>query len=163
MKFFSLKSIIPLLAVLSLVFLISSISVLAVTGKIKHPESLLLGEWQEVEWTYNKTNHVRSNVNKEVKLNDELKDDLSNGLYIHQSEKWSFTDKASLSLEKKDNPNIKVKWRLKGRGHILKLHYPNQQTEYYQIRTLTDKELVLHFENDVHARGIVEIVLKKIN
>lgn len=130
----------------------------AFTGKLKHPENLLRGEWKEVSWTYDKVDGQQQSAQQ---LSDEVRDDISRGMFIHASETWIFTDESTLLLRKKHAADQHIKWRLKGRGHILKLHYPNQQTEYYQIRKLNANTLELHFETDTHARGIVKILLQK--
>ena len=128
-------------------------------GNLKHPEQLLKGTWKEVSWTYDK---VDGEVGHSITLSEEVKDQISQDLFIHASETWLFEDHSEMILRKRNMQDKHLKWRLKGRGHILKLHYPNEKKEYYQIRTLTNDKLVIHFENDTHARGIVKIVLKKI-
>lgn len=128
-------------------------------GNLKHPEQLLKGTWKEVSWTYDK---VDGEVGHSITLSEEVKDQISQDLFIHASETWLFEDNSEMILRKRNMQDKHIKWRLKGRGHILKLHYPNEKKEYYQIRKLTSDKLVIHFENDTHARGIVKIVLKKI-
>lgn len=135
----------------------------AFTGKLKHPESLITGTWKEVAWKYDKIDNLTDSTADIPKiLDEELKESISQGLHIHQSETWIFDKNSRLKLEKKDRQPIDLNWRMKGRGHILKLHYNNESKEFYQIRKLTKDEMVLHFENDTHARGIVQIVLKKV-
>jgi hypothetical protein len=51
---------------------------------------------------------------------------------------------------------------MKDRGRILMLQNPDGTREVYSVESLKKNELVLHFETDVHARGIVKITLKKI-
>lgn len=153
------------IASLSLVVVLISAIILAfVQGNLKHPDSLISGRWKEVSWQYNKLDNSDDPHVSETKIpmSDELKTSISEGLHIHQSEIWTFNENSSLILEKPNEKATKLNWKLKGRGHILKIHRSNQQNEFYQIRKLSKDKMVLHFENDLHARGIVQIVLKKI-
>lgn len=135
----------------------------AFTGNLKHPESLITGTWEEVAWKYDKIDNTSDSIVDIPKiLDEELKESISQGLHIHQSETWTFDENSNLKLEKKNRKPIQLNWRMKGRGHILKLHYNNESKEFYQIRKLTKDEMILHFENDTHARGIVQIILKKV-
>ncbi len=134
----------------------------AFTGNLKHPEKLITGTWKEVSWKYDKLDKNDSTLDFPVVLNDEIKESISQGLHFHQSETWIFDKNSNLRLEKKNQETVDLNWRMKGRGHILKLHYDNQDKEFYQIRKITNDEMILHFENDTHARGIVQIILKKV-
>jgi len=143
--------------------LIITLIVTASTGQLKHPEELITGTWKEVSWQYaKKDNNKDSTIDVPKVLDEQMKESISDGLHIHQSETWTFDKNTSLKLEKKNQNPTLLNWRMKGRGHILKLHYANESKEYYQIRELTKDKLVLNFENDTHARGIVEIVLVKV-
>lgn len=147
----------------SILVLIFFVLFSAFTGDLKHPESLITGTWKEVAWKYDKIDHLSdSTIDIPKVLDDELKESISQGLHIHQSETWTFDKNSNLKLEQKNRQPIHLNWRLKGRGHILKLHYNKESKEFYQIRKLTKNEMILHFENDTHARGIVQIVLKKV-
>ena len=135
-------------------------AVFAFSSGLKHPEKAILGEWKEVSWTYErigKGNH-KSGI---IDLETSVKQEISKDLIIHESEKWRFSPNAKLTLLKKTQAPHRIKWRLKGRGHVLKLTYANNLTEYYNIHELTDRKMVLHFENEVHARSIVKIVFRR--
>lgn len=131
----------------------------------EHPEQLLLGKWKEVEWHYDKVDRGAkgsSFVQKGI-IADRVKSEISGELFIHQAEEWSFQPGGYLVLKKENEEPLELKWYLKGRGHILKLRHPGNLLEFYQIRKLTQKELVLNFENDLHARGIIEIRFERIS
>lgn len=152
---------------ISLIFvgiLVTIITFTTITGESKPPEQLIQGTWKEVAWRYDKHDKLDGNSKEHtIHINDELKENISEGLHIRQSETWIFKDNAQLTLiKKKENP-ISLRWRMKGRGHILALNYGNQNKEYYQIQKLTKDEMILHFENDTHTRGIVQIIFKKVN
>lgn len=143
---------------LTVILLVSMVSSLFIFGKLKHPEKAILGTWKEVSWNYEL---VDSSKNELSDLDTSLEHDIFKDLIIHKSENWNFNPNSKLVLQKENQDPVNLKWKLKGRGHILKLSYAGKTMEYYQIKELTDKRMVLHFENDVHARGIVKIVFEK--
>lgn len=130
---------------------------------LNHPEKEILGTWKEVEWHYDKVDKLKgsSSVQKD-NLKYELKNQISQNLIIHESEKWIIKPDGHLELVKKNGELENVKWRLKGRGHILKLIHENGDLEFYHIHRISKDRLVLHFENDNHARGIVKIVFERL-
>jgi hypothetical protein len=151
-----LKLYVPFLIVFSSV-LFSFLSLSRIASK---PEKLLIGKWKEVEWMYEKSD--KNQASNKIELSDEIKNIISKDLVIHCSETWEFKNEAVLLLTKKGEKKHAIKWKLKGRGHILKLRHSNEIKEYYQIKELTEDRLVIHFENDIHTRGIVRIEFKKI-
>ena len=144
-----------------LLLLSGLLSSLFLNGKLKHPEKAILGTWKEVYWKYELVDSQKKGKKDPREPDTSLTHDIFSKLMIHKSENWSFSNNSGLTLQKENKKPVKVKWRLKGRGHILKLTYAGDTMEYYQIKELTDKKMVLHFENDVHARGIVKIVFIK--
>ena len=153
-----MKNIRKILIGLALIFMAGFLTSLFVFGKLKHPEKAILGSWEEVSWKYELVDSAKSDYkNADVSLEH----DIFRERIIHKSESWNFSKNSGLTLEKENQKPVRVKWKLKGRGHILKLIYDGETMEYYQIQELTDKRMVLHFENDVHARGIVKIVFAR--
>lgn len=134
-----------------------------IIGDLNHPEKEIIGTWKEVEWHYDKVDRLKgSSAVQKDNLQNELKNQISENLIIHKSEKWIIKSNGELELIKKNGDLEKVKWRLKGRGHILKLIHENGQLEFYHIHKMSTNKLILHFENDNHARGIVKIIFEKI-
>lgn len=149
------------LSLLGVLCLVIAISVIG--GQLNHPEKMIKGTWKEVAWRYDKHDNIKGRSKEhKIILNDELKESIAQGLHIRQAETWVFDEKAKLTLLKSEETPVKLNWRMKGRGHILALNYNNTNKEYYQIQKLTKDEMVLYFENDAHARGIIQIVFKKI-
>lgn len=148
---------------LLLISFVVVIIVAVARGALEHPERELVGVWKEVEWTYEKVDRSRgsSAVQKDI-LRDRLKNQITEDLIIHKSETWEFKKNGDLILKKSKMDDVTLKWYMKGRGHILKMKHNSGALEFYQIRSISDDELVLHFENDNHARGIVKIVFKRI-
>lgn len=125
-----------------------------------YPETAIIGEWKEVSWVYD-----RNNVGEKVKqvIEQEERIDIANHLVIHEFENWTFRKNYNIKLHERTGKEHHAKWRLKDRGRILTLLNDNGTTEVYSVESLKKNKLVLHFDTDVHARGIVKITLKKIN
>lgn len=125
-----------------------------------YPEKAIMGKWKEVSWVYD-----RNNVGEKVKqeIDEEERIDIANHLVIHEFENWTFRKDYSIKLHERTGKVHQAKWRLKDRGRILTLLNDNGTSEVYSVESLKENELVLHFDTDVHARGIVKITLKKIN
>ena len=127
-----------------------------------HPDNLILGAWKEDSWQYIKANdYTKKDSLSSVFIDEVVKEKISKHLVIHKSEEWVFKKNAALIIRKKGDENIKAKWVLKGRGHILKISYNDNVTELYRIKELKKNELILHFENNMHVRGIIKIHLKR--
>jgi hypothetical protein len=125
-----------------------------------YPETAIIGEWKEVSWVYDR-NNADEKVKKEIGTDERI--DIANHLVIHEFENWTFMKNYRLKLHEQNGKEHLAKWHLKGRGRILTLLNDDGSTEVYSIESLKENELVLHFETDVHARGIVKITLKKLN
>lgn len=134
-----------------------------IVEEFRHPEKELIGNWDEVDWQFDKVDKLKgSSAILKGNLKFDIKNQISNGLIIHEAEQWNFQKGGRLILTKKNKEKEIVEWHLKGRGHILKIKHTSGIIEYYQIYNLNRDNLILHFENDNHARGIIKISLKKI-
>lgn len=125
-----------------------------------YPEAAIVGEWKEVSWVYD-----RNNVGEKVKqvIDTEERIDIADHLVIHEFENWTFQRNYSIKLHERTGKEHQAKWRLKDRGRILTLLNDDGTTEVYSVESLKKDKLILHFDTDVHARGIVKITLKKLN
>jgi sporulation protein YlmC with PRC-barrel domain len=126
------------------------------------PEKTIAGEWEEMEWEYEKVNKVGDSVILNSTNTSNLKELLGKELIIHEAENWIFSENGELVLKEGENSKI-VSWRIKGRGHVLKIKYNNDTIEYYNITKLTDDELVLNFDSNIQARGIAKLTFRKIS
>ena len=124
-----------------------------------YPEVAIVGEWKEISWVYD-----RNNVDEKVKqeINADEREDIANHLVIHEFENWTFRKNYSIKLHERNGKEHEAVWRLKDRGRILTLLNSDGTMEVYSVESLKKNELVLHFDTDVHARGIVKITLRKI-
>ncbi|AWW32090.1 hypothetical protein DN752_19190 [Echinicola strongylocentroti] len=125
------------------------------------PERKLIGKWEEVMWKYEKLDSPEGNVLDSFHINDQLKQEISRELVIHKAETWEVRPDGTILLHKKGEEVDELHWRLKGRGHVLKLFGHGDSLEHYQIQQLTDDTMEIHFNSDLQARGIIKMVFVK--
>lgn len=128
------------------------------------PDNKLLGEWKEVSWEFEKLDETGDQefwgISKSI--TDQLKKEISRELAFHEAETWEFYPDGKISLEGENGKRSSLFWRLKGRGHVLKLFGHADSIEHYQIQKLTADTMEIHFNTDLQARGIVKMTFKKI-
>jgi hypothetical protein len=124
------------------------------------PESIIVGEWKEVAWEYEKVDKTIDSV-KYKHLSEEVKKIAGQNLVIHEAETWQFLPNRRLRLVSDQGEKI-VSWRIKGRGHILQLRYDNHEEEIYNLTQLDENKMVLNFEIDLQARGIAKLTFEKV-
>lgn len=126
----------------------------------KNPEKVIIGEWQELKWEYEKVNKSSNSVNYKI-ISDEVKSLIGQNLIIHKAETWQFLPDRRVLLKTEDGAKI-ANWHIKGRGHILQLKYENSNSiENYNITELNEHELVLNFDMNIQAKGIAKLTFKK--
>ncbi len=126
-----------------------------------NPEELIVGEWQEVSWEYEKPiAPILGDSSKAIA--DDLKNRLAQDMIIHMAESWKFSPDGSVKLIGQGKDTVVVNWKFKGRGHILKLHYEDGLEEYYNVVELNRDELILHFHVEMQAKGIAKITFKRL-
>ena len=128
-------------------------------GACGDPEASLVGCWEEVEWTYERsddpaperwTDGVRSRAYPDRQV------------LHHHAEWWSVGPRGQLQLALSDGSTVRGRWRLKGRGHVLTLRYPRNDTfEVYDIKELDDDELVLQYDMGMEVRGIARLRFRR--
>src|SRR5690606_28493089 len=106
--------------------------------KSDSPEQLIMGRWEEVEWQFERTD-------ADSTKQDHQKKELYENMMIHHAEQWEFRPGKLLTLRQNEHPgDRKLKWLLKGRGHILELKYGNEKVENFQVHKLTRDTLVVY-------------------
>lgn len=141
-------------------FLFSITGFLIMIGASTNPEKVILGEWNEVEWKYEKVDKPQQ-FQSLVGPSENVKEVVGNNRLIHTAEKWCFYPDGTLHLISANSEKI-VKWRIKGRGHILQLKHKDKCIENYNIDVLNNQSLVLNFEADIEVRGIAKLAFNKI-
>lgn len=125
-----------------------------------NPENIIVGEWKELAWEYEKVDKVDSSGFDFT--SDNIKEAVAQHLVIHQAEVWTFLPNGRLKLQSNGEEKV-VTWRIKGRGNILQLKHDNNNTvENYNLTLLDNNSLVLNFEADIQARGIAKLTFEKI-
>lgn len=128
----------------------------------KSPEKTIIGKWQEVSWHYEKVNESdSSSIMSEKLISEYVKRQLGQDLIIHEAETWEFTKDRTLKLSSELHQLKTVDWRMKGRGHILELEYPDHAIEHYDL-SVQGNEMTLQFDIDMQVRGIVKLTFRRI-
>jgi hypothetical protein len=129
----------------------------------KSPDKRIIGKWKEASWVYDKVNHTENGLARpQQEVAEDLRRQIARDLFIHEAETWEFLPDGMLILHKRGGKPVKLNWKLKGRGHILKLHYNNEQTEFYDLSELTADKMTLYIDVEIQAKGIVRITFEKI-
>lgn len=123
------------------------------------PEVLILGDWEEVSWKFEKLDH---NNELDFSINDLQKQEICKNLIIHKAETWQFSPNKRLTFLEDGKVREDLKWSIKGRGHILELKHDNAVVEDYQVVGISDNELVVQFNFDLQVKGIVKMTFKRI-
>lgn len=130
-------------------------------GWMESPEHLILGTWKEHSWEYEKAYSAATlKVMNRDTISESVKDQLGRNLIIHSAETWDFNPDGTLLLQGA-NTMKQVKWKLKGRGHILELEYDDRVIEHYNLTELNESTMVLNFDSDIQVRGIAKLRFNK--
>lgn len=141
--------------------LFAATGMLGVIGYVESPEHVILGTWKEQSWEYEKAYNVATrNVMNRDTISQTVKDQLGRHLIIHSAETWDFNPDGKLLLHGA-NTIKQVKWKLKGRGHILELEYDDNVIEHYNLTELNENTMVLNFDSDIQVRGIAKLTFNK--
>lgn len=132
-----------------------------VLNNVESPEHLIIGSWKEHSWEYEKAYSTATlKVMNRDTISQSVKDQLGRHLMIHSAETWDFHPDGSLELHGADTVK-RVKWRLKGRGHILELEYADRVIEHYNLTELDRNTMVLNFDSDIQVKGIAKLTFNK--
>lgn len=132
--------------------------------RVESPERAIIGTWNERSWQYEKVN-ARSDLKRlqsQDTIAQSVKDQLGKHLVIHSAEVWQFKRNGTLLLHGRDTTK-EVRWKLKGRGHILELEYANKVIEHYNLTELTPSRMALHFDSDIQVKGIAKLTFDNID
>lgn len=126
------------------------------------PEQLILGEWKEMAWEYEKVNWADGDgeATSGKSISAEVKMEAAKNLIIHEAETWSFLPEGKLLLDK-GSVKRQVSWHIKGRANVLELKYENGAVERYDLTEVSNDRLVLNFELDSQIKGIAKLTFEK--
>ena len=127
----------------------------------KNSEKLIAGNWHEASWKYEKVNLAMGSSDI---IQEKIKNEIYQNIIIHEAEQWNFYSDGTLLLSKTktDKGHEKLRWSIKGRGHILELTHEDGRIEDYQIELLTEDLLIIYFNFDIQIRGIVKITFTRL-
>jgi len=146
---------------LSLSFLLTFFTILIMLPSCgNNPEKNILGDWKEQEWDYEKFDGYSPKDFKKIDGVD-LRNYSDRNLIRHEAEIWRFKKNGDLELVSDQNIVTKAKWNLKGRGHILKIKYADGSFELYDIKELSNTELVMNYDIGMEVRGIAKLRFEK--
>lgn len=126
-----------------------------------NPESALVGEWTEVAWH---TEKLPDQDAMESKWIDGIRfpEYAQRRVVRHEAESWVFHPDRTLEIRRHNGDDLEARWRLKGRGHVLTIRYPDTgELEVYDIKELDEERLVLHYDMGMEIRGIARMEFRR--
>lgn len=145
--------------------MVLSVCILGFTWMINarpSPELLILGEWKELAWEYEKTGWADGGreVASDMYISAQVKREAAKNLIIHEAETWTFLPGGRLLLDK-GTTKQEVNWHIKGRANVLELKYEDGASERYNLTEVANDRLVLNFELDAQIKGIAKLIFEK--
>lgn len=127
------------------------------------PEKLIVGQWSE---DYREFEVADEPDNKqEGLLNAEFTDDEVPEIHTQKDDvgsEWHFLDDDEGLIVNYSTLSEPFKYTIKGRGNMLQLVDHNGNLNKYKIRYIDGAEMVLTYKTDAPRRGIVKLVLHRI-
>jgi hypothetical protein len=133
-----------------------------VKSHVSGPEQMIAGTWHELSWEYEKVNTPadKQRLKDGDTIAQSVKDQLGKHLMIHSAETWKFQPDGTLILEGRHAVKI-IRWKLKGRGHILELEHRDHTVEHYNLTALTREKMILNFDSDMQVKGIAKLTFHR--
>lgn len=141
-----------------IVFMVVVTTIITLISFSQSPEKKIVGQWNELSWEYERVNIVGDTNKREI--TDDVKKIIGQHLLIHEAETWKFLPNGKLVLKSGSTERL-VKWKIKGRGHILQLKYDDEVVENYNLTELDNNKMVLNFDSEIQARGIAKLTFEK--
>jgi hypothetical protein len=148
------------------------VSVLAVLGSTlggceAEPERQLAGCWGESSWRYERVSEPGAAMgiwNDGVRLREYP----DRRVARHEAEHWEFHPDGHVDILTRDGGRSRARWRLKGRGHVMTLRFPQRADEQsagfevYRVQELDDERLILHYDVGMQVRGVARIEFRRL-
>lgn len=150
-----------LLAIYITVFALSLMGFGWMINAVPSPEQVILGDWKEVAWEYERVNRRKGEMPAEHLIPETVRAQIGGNLIVHEAETWTFRPDGRLVLSKDGEQQQLADWRIKGRGHILELRYKQGGIAHYNLTELTNDQLVLNFELDTQVKGVAKLTFEK--
>jgi hypothetical protein len=127
------------------------------------PETMVVGRWQEASWRYEKFDGYSPSEEKWID-GIRLPAYPSRRVVRHEAEYWEFRPDHTLIISTRSGQKIRARWRLKGRGHVLTVRYPDSdEVEIYDVKELSQNEMVLNYDIGMEVRGIAQLTFRRLD
>src|SRR5690606_14528520 len=117
-----------------LMILVSVIGVIAIysftISRIESYEKLVLGEWTEKQWKYEKVYHKNDMELVNHSITETERISVQDGIIFHFAEEWKFLESGKF-LFSTDQVTREARWSIKGRGDILEIRHGDGMCERY--------------------------------
>lgn len=124
----------------------------ALSGCESDPEDSIVGCWTESDWRYERVDAVAPATEGRSHRR----------VLRHEAEYWELLPGGEIVIGRRDGRARRARWRLKGRGHVLTLRFPDTgEVEVYKVQELDDDELVLHYDLGMEVRGIARLTFRR--
>jgi hypothetical protein len=117
----------------------------------ENPEQVLAGDWITTHQEFIKTDQI---TRMDAQPTGE-------GI-IPEADIWQFAKNKTVIFYKEGKVVGTGHWKLKGRGHVVQIEYPNGLYSKYQLKKLTDDKLVILVDMKKEVRGIAKIEFEKV-
>lgn len=130
---------------------------------LKSPEDLLVGNWTEDSWKYERVGSINElDTYCNDSLSNNMKEHLGKDLLLHTNETWDFLPNGELHVHVPGEEKHILYWRLKGKGDMLVIKDENKNPlEHYKVTHLSKDSLLLGFELDIQMKGLASMTFKK--
>lgn len=128
---------------------------------VTSPEKMIVGDWEEVGWFFEKPDATITEDRFDDILHEEVRKKIMDDMKVLHVERWRFSEDGRLTTEP-DSSHADLQWFIKGSGHILELRRDGKTLENFEIKRLDREELELHLMLDLQLKGVVRILLKRI-
>ena len=135
------------------------LSSLLVVIYVASPEKMIVGEWKEVGWYFEKPDYRVDEQNFAQVLEQNVRIEILEKLEILHVDRWIFQDDGTLEVN--DSSVANMTWSIKGRGHILEISRDGTPIESFQIQTLNNDQMELHLNLDIQIKGVIKILLER--
>ncbi|WP_166334836.1 hypothetical protein [Sphingobacterium chungjuense] len=126
---------------------------------VASPEKMIVGEWKEKGWYFEKPDYRLEEKNFAEVLEENIRIEILDKLEILHVNRWIFRENGTLEVD--DHSVANMTWSIKGRGHILEISRDGTPIESFQIQTLNNDEMELHLNLDIQIKGVIKILLKR--
>lgn len=126
---------------------------------VASPEKVIVGEWSEVGWHFEKPDYRVDEKNFAQILENNVRIEILDKLEILHVDRWIFREDGTLEVN--DSSVATMTWSIKGRGHILEISRNGTPIESFQIQTLNNEQMELHLNLDIQIKGVIKILLER--